>query len=148
VRNFYSAGGKAVCRASFATNFSPANSQTQAKQNNWRTIVLYQTYRQFDTRIQRRCGRYLLLLEEQTLSSLNSLALLGLSQRETEVLAWVIQGKDNKEIATQLSIHPSTVRKHLENIYRKLGVQSRTEAISQALAKLGFLDSLPLKIVA
>lgn len=92
-------------------------------------------------------GRYLLLLEEQTLSSLNSLELLGLSQRETEVLAWVIQGKDNKEIATQLSIHPSTVRKHLENIYRKLGVQSRTEAISQALAKLGFLDSLPLPIL-
>jgi DNA-binding CsgD family transcriptional regulator len=90
-------------------------------------------------------ARYLLLLEEQTLSSLNSLELLGLSQRETEVLAWVIQGKDNKEIAAQLSIHPSTVRKHLESIYRKLGVQSRTEAISQALAKLGFLDSLPLR---
>jgi DNA-binding CsgD family transcriptional regulator len=84
-------------------------------------------------------ARYLLLLEEQTLSSLNSLELLGLSQRETEVLAWVIQGKDNKKIAAQLSIHPSTVRKHLESIYRKLGVQSRTEAISQALAKLGFL---------
>jgi DNA-binding CsgD family transcriptional regulator len=90
-------------------------------------------------------AQYLLLLEEQTLSSLNLLELLGLSQRETEVLAWVIQGKDNKKIAAQLSIHPSTVRKHLENIYRKLGVQSRTEAISQVLAKLGFLDSLQLK---
>jgi DNA-binding CsgD family transcriptional regulator len=88
--------------------------------------------------------RYLLLLEEQTLSSLNSLELLGLSQRETEVLALVMQGKENKTIATQLSINNRTVSKHLENIYRKLGVGSRTEAISEALAKLGFLHSLPL----
>jgi DNA-binding CsgD family transcriptional regulator len=88
--------------------------------------------------------RYLLLLEEQTLSTLNSLELLGLSQRETEVLALVMQGKENKTIAAQLSIHHSTVSKHLENIYRKLGVGSRTEAISEALAKLGFLHSLPL----
>ncbi|WP_310422987.1 helix-turn-helix transcriptional regulator [Chamaesiphon sp. VAR_48_metabat_135_sub] len=89
--------------------------------------------------------RYLLLLEEQTLSSLNSLELLGLSQRETEVLALVIQGKNNKAIALQLSVHQSTIRKHLENIYRKLGVSSRTEAIAQALGKLGFLRSLPLR---
>jgi DNA-binding NarL/FixJ family response regulator len=88
--------------------------------------------------------RYLLLLEEQTLPSLDSLELLGLSQRETEVLTWVMQGKDNKVIAAQLSVHQSTVRKHLESIYRKLGVQSRTEAIAQALEKLGFLHSLPL----
>lgn len=82
--------------------------------------------------------RYLLLLEEQTLSSLNSLALLGLSQRETEVFALMIQGKDNKMIASQLCVYPSTIRKHLENIYRKWGVKSRTEAIAHALAKLGF----------
>jgi DNA-binding CsgD family transcriptional regulator len=83
--------------------------------------------------------RYLLLLEEQTLSPLSSLALLGLSQRETEVLFWVMQGKDNKSIALQLAVGVSTVRKHLENIYHKLGVQSRTEAIAQALTKLGVL---------
>jgi DNA-binding CsgD family transcriptional regulator len=82
-------------------------------------------------------AQYLLLLEEQTLSSLNSLALLGLSQRETEVLALVMQGKDNKTIASQLSVHPSTIRKHLEHIYTKWGIKSRTEAIAQALAKLG-----------
>ncbi len=89
-------------------------------------------------------ARYLLLLSEQTLSSLNSLELLGLSQRETEVLGLVMQGKDNKSIASQLSIHSSTVNKHLENIYPKLGAQSRTEAIAQALEKLGFFHSLPL----
>jgi DNA-binding CsgD family transcriptional regulator len=88
--------------------------------------------------------RYLLLLEEQTPSPMNSLALLGLSQRETEVLACVMQGKENKAIATHLSINVSTVRKHLESIYYKMGVKSRTEAIAQALAKLGLLQSLPL----
>ena len=88
-------------------------------------------------------ARYLLLLEEQTLSSFNSLELLGLSQRETEVLHWLMQGRDNKYIAIQLRIKVSTVRKHLENIYLKLGVQSRTEAIAHALEKLGFLHSLP-----
>jgi DNA-binding CsgD family transcriptional regulator len=89
-------------------------------------------------------ARYLLLLEEQTRSCLHLLALLGLSQRETEVLSWVIQGKDNKTIASQLNVHISTVCKHLENIYLKWGVQSRTEAIAQALAKLGLLNSLTL----
>jgi DNA-binding NarL/FixJ family response regulator len=81
--------------------------------------------------------RYLLLLTEQTLSSLNSLALLGLSQRETEVLKLVIEGKDNKAIATQLSVNISTIRKHLENIYTKFKVKSRTEAIAYTLNKLG-----------
>jgi len=88
--------------------------------------------------------QYLLLLEEQTLSVLQSLELLGLSLRETEVLRWVMQGNDNKAIAAQLSVGKSTVRKHLESIYHKLGVQSRTEAIAQALEKLGVLNLLPL----
>lgn len=88
--------------------------------------------------------RYLLLLEEQTLSWLNSLELLGLSHREAEVLFWVIRGRDNLAIANQLNLRISTVRKHLENIYRKLNVQSRAEAIAQALEKLGILNSLPL----
>lgn len=85
--------------------------------------------------------RYLLLLEEQTLSLFKALELLGLSQRETEVLFWIIQGKDNKAIAKALALQSSTVRKHLESIYDKLGVQSRTEAIAQALEKLGYLNS-------
>jgi DNA-binding CsgD family transcriptional regulator len=89
--------------------------------------------------VDRTGEQYLLLLEEQTLSSLNSLELLGLSQRETEVLALVVKGKDNKSIAAEMNIGISTVRKHLENIYLKLGVQSRTEAIARALEKLGLM---------
>jgi DNA-binding CsgD family transcriptional regulator len=85
-------------------------------------------------------NQYLLFLEEQTRLGLKSLELLGLSQRETEVLGLVMQGKDNKAIATNLGVGPSTIRKHLENIYRKFGVQSRTEAIAYALQQLGVLS--------
>ncbi|NJK30483.1 MAG: helix-turn-helix transcriptional regulator [Acaryochloris sp. SU_5_25] len=75
---------------------------------------------------------------------LSALELLGLSSRETEILYWVIRGQDNQAIANRLDIHLSNVRKHLESIFRKLGVQSRTEAIAQALEKLGILNSVPL----
>jgi DNA-binding CsgD family transcriptional regulator len=84
--------------------------------------------------------RYTLLLEKKTTSLLDSLTILGLSQRETEILTWVIQGKDNKMIAAELGIGSSTVRKHLESIYRQWNINSRTEAIAQALIKLRFIQ--------
>jgi DNA-binding CsgD family transcriptional regulator len=107
-------------------------------------LRLEQAGRQLVIRLIVEQEQYLLLLEEQTLSLSKSLALLGLSQRETEVLFWIMQGKDNKAIALHLSVGTSTVGKHLESIYRKLGVQSRTEAIAQVLEKLGVLNPLPL----
>ncbi len=84
--------------------------------------------------------RYVLTLEEYALALLTSLELLGLSKREAEVLLLVIQGKDNKAIAQHLSVNVSTIRKHLEKIYQKLGVQSRTEAVFQTLEKIGILN--------
>jgi DNA-binding CsgD family transcriptional regulator len=83
--------------------------------------------------------RYLLLLEEQNLSLHHQLEALGLSPRETDVLYWVIRGNSNQEIADRLSVSINTIRKHLDNIYHKWGVNSRTEAIAHALGKLGFL---------
>ena len=47
-----------------------------------------------------------------------------LTVREREVLAWVAQGKMNTEIAQLLWLAPSTVSKHLENVYAKLGVNT------------------------
>jgi DNA-binding CsgD family transcriptional regulator len=85
-------------------------------------------------------NRYNLLLEEQRRSNFQSLEMLGLSQRETEALGWLMQGKDNKSIALLMAVGASTVRKHLENIYRKLGVQSRTEAVSYAVEKIGLFQ--------
>lgn len=52
----------------------------------------------------------------------------GLSPRESEVLSWVVQGKSNPEIALLLDISPGTVRRHLENIFPKLGVENRYAA--------------------
>ena len=54
----------------------------------------------------------------------------SLSAREREVLWWVARGKPNAEIATALYVSESTVRKHLQNAYRKLGVPSRTAAVA------------------
>lgn len=57
----------------------------------------------------------------------------SLTCRETEVLHSLARGLRNKEIAAQLDITERTVKNHVANIIAKLGVKSRTEALSQAL---------------
>jgi DNA-binding CsgD family transcriptional regulator len=57
-------------------------------------------------------------------------SLTVLTGREREVLELVRAGKTNGEIATSLWISPGTVRRHLENVYAKLGVHSRTAALA------------------
>jgi DNA-binding CsgD family transcriptional regulator len=61
---------------------------------------------------------------------------LPLTSREQQVLAWVARGKTNPEIAEILWIAPTTVRRHLENIYAKLGVRTRTAAATRLLSVL------------
>ena len=61
---------------------------------------------------------------------------LGLTPREAEILFWVAQGKTNPEIATILGIGLTTVKKHLESTFAKLGVENRTRAAALALEKL------------
>jgi DNA-binding CsgD family transcriptional regulator len=56
-----------------------------------------------------------------------------LTARECEILTWVSYGKTNPEIARILWISPGTVRKHLENIYAKLGVSTRAGAVGRFL---------------
>jgi len=58
-----------------------------------------------------------------------------LTGRELEVLRLVAEGLHNKEIARRLSISARTVDRHCDNIYEKLGVASRTEAVVQALSR-------------
>lgn len=58
-----------------------------------------------------------------------------LSARENEILLLLSQGLLYKEIADQLKISVSTVRQHIHNIYEKLHVQNRTEAINKAFGK-------------
>ncbi|MBW3592060.1 MAG: helix-turn-helix transcriptional regulator, partial [Actinobacteria bacterium] len=58
----------------------------------------------------------------------------ALTAREAEVLRWIASGKTNVQIARLLFISPHTVRKHVENIFEKLGVRTRTEAAAYVLA--------------
>ncbi|MCB0819255.1 MAG: response regulator transcription factor [Bacteroidetes bacterium] len=56
-----------------------------------------------------------------------------LTQKEKEVLAWLIEGKSFKQIAASIGISYETVRSHMKNIYSKLHVHSNTEAVIKAL---------------
>ena len=57
---------------------------------------------------------------------------LDLTERESEVLFWIANGKSNREAAEILSMSPRTVNKHLEMIFPKLGVENRTAAAGVA----------------
>ena len=72
----------------------------------------------------------------ETETAVQILARSGLSKRESEVLNWVAQGKTNRKIGSILEISPRTVSKHLEHIFYKLGVESRTAAMDYLLQKL------------
>jgi LuxR family maltose regulon positive regulatory protein len=55
-----------------------------------------------------------------------------LSDRELEILNLIAAGRSNQEVADTLVIAVSTVKKHINNLYGKLGVQSRTQALVRA----------------
>jgi DNA-binding NarL/FixJ family response regulator len=57
----------------------------------------------------------------------------GLTQRESEILSYVVSGLSNHGIANKLVIGDETVKSHLRSIYRKLGVSDRTGAVATAL---------------
>lgn len=63
-----------------------------------------------------------------------------LSEREIEVLQLVAEGRSNQEIAAQLYLSLRTIKFHTSNIYGKLGVKNRTEAVARA-RDLGLLSS-------
>ena len=58
---------------------------------------------------------------------------LALTEREREVLALMVEGLNNTQIAARLTVSPSTIKSHVSNILAKLGVASRTEAVTLAL---------------
>jgi DNA-binding NarL/FixJ family response regulator len=70
-------------------------------------------------------------------SSIEPLLKLGLTARATETLLWLAQGKTNPDIATILGITESTVKKHVQEIFEKLGVETRGAATVRALEVLG-----------
>ncbi|MDD2872776.1 MAG: response regulator [Azoarcus sp.] len=77
------------------------------------------------------------LREENDASAIEALiAAFRLTGREAEVLYWVIRGKTNRDIGDILGTSPRTVHKHLEHVFEKLGVETRTAAASMAMAKI------------
>jgi DNA-binding NarL/FixJ family response regulator len=64
----------------------------------------------------------------------------GLTLRESEVLYWVAKGKTNRDIGDILGSSPATVKKHLERVYEKLGVETRTAAAAVAMQKVRELN--------
>lgn len=85
-----------------------------------------------------REDEYLLVLREDNHDA--DIASLGaayrLTTRESEVLFWVSKGKTNKDIAEILRMSPRTANKHLEHVFEKLGVETRTAAANLALSRL------------
>lgn len=82
-------------------------------------------------------SRHFLIFHEERLipdaTAAAKLHALGLRPREQEVLFWVAQGKTNGEVAELLWIKTGTVKRHLENIYARLGVENRYGATLRAL---------------
>ncbi|MDH5709189.1 MAG: DNA-binding response regulator [Hylemonella sp.] len=84
-------------------------------------------------------GEVMVLLRRHSASadpSQQRLADAALTPRETEVLSWLAKGKTNRDIADILGMSPRTVNKHLEHIFEKLGVETRTAAAAIASSML------------
>ena len=79
----------------------------------------------------------LVMSESSDESTIEALGLaFKLTAREAEVLYWVVQGKTNRDIGDILGTSPRTVHKHLEHVFEKLGVETRTAAAGLAMARV------------
>ncbi len=96
-------------------------------------LVVSRGDRQLSVRLTGAPPHQALLLEERRAApGAPALAPLGLTARESEVLALVARGASNEAIAAALSARPRTVAKHLERVHRKLGVDNRAAAAARA----------------
>lgn len=87
-------------------------------------------------------SKLLKLVDSQRISGAATLkAQLAITERESEVLHWIANGKTNREIAEILEMSPRTVNKHLEQIYPKLGVENRTAAAGIALRLMALAEA-------
>jgi len=87
-------------------------------------------------------GDWLIVMQETSDASvLEAMAhAFALTAREAEVLYWVAKGKINRDIGDILGSSPATVKKHLERIYAKLGVETRTAAAAMAINRVPLLQ--------
>lgn len=102
-------------RISFALHAMPAESFDDAAGGEWLVVM-----RESDDAA---------IVEAITLA-------LELTAREAEVLYWVVKGKTNRDIGEILGTSPRTVTKHLEHVFEKLGVETRTAAAALAMGRV------------
>ncbi|MDB5873077.1 MAG: DNA-binding response regulator [Ramlibacter sp.] len=83
-------------------------------------------------------GDWLIVMREVSDSAVVEAMSLSfkLTAREAEVLYWVVKGKINRDIADILGSSPATVKKHLERVFAKLGVETRTAAAGMAMTRI------------
>jgi DNA-binding CsgD family transcriptional regulator len=79
-------------------------------------------------------GIFVILHEQPALAALARFSNLPLTSRECDVMRWLAAGKTDRDIAVVLGCSHRTVQKHLERIYAKLGVETRTAAVMRGLA--------------
>ena len=104
-----------------------------------RTLALTHGSRQLVLSLQERTddGDWLIVMREVSDTAVIEAMMQGLrlTVREAEVLYWVAKGKTNRDIGDILGASPATVKKHLERVYGKLGVETRTAAASLAMSR-------------
>ena len=83
-------------------------------------------------------GEWLVVMREESDAAVveGLSAAFRLTAREAEVLHWVIKGKTNRDIGDILGLSPRTVHKHLEHVFEKLGVETRTAAAAMAISRV------------
>jgi CheY-like chemotaxis protein/DNA-binding CsgD family transcriptional regulator len=83
-------------------------------------------------------GDWLIVMREVSDASVIEAMSLSfkLTAREAEVLYWVVKGKINRDIGDILGTSPMTVKKHLERVFSKLGVETRTAAAGMAMSRI------------
>ena len=83
-------------------------------------------------------GEWLVVMRESDDAAVVEAVALAcrLTAREAEVLYWVVKGKTNRDIGDILGSSPATVKKHLERVYEKLGVETRTAAAGMAMQRV------------
>jgi DNA-binding NarL/FixJ family response regulator len=74
-----------------------------------------------------------LQIDRQEISNEKSALRFSLSQRELQILELIVEGKSNKEIAETIYLSLDTVKSHMKNVYQKLGVHSRSQAVKTAI---------------
>jgi CheY-like chemotaxis protein/DNA-binding CsgD family transcriptional regulator len=105
-----------------------------------RTLTVNLQERQLVLALQQRTGDgdVLIVMREVSDAAVVQALVQGckLTLREAEVLYWVAKGKTNRDIGDILGSSPATVKKHLERVYVKLGVETRTAAAAIAMTRL------------